>query len=155
MVKQKLLFRATFKAVVSGWQVAVLVPTTLLAEQHYFVFKERMAQYPINVAMFSRFRSQKAISEDVHRLNNGQLDIAIGTHRLLSKDIHFKKLGLLIIDEEHRFGVKHKDRLRQLKANVDTLYMSATPIPRTLYMALSKLKRNVINSDFPQSKVTD
>ena len=124
----------------SGYQVAVLVPTTLLAEQHFIVFSERLAQYPIKVAMFSRFRSRTNLLKDVTRLASGEIDIAIGTHRLFSKDIKYKKLGLLIIDEEHRFGVRHKDKLRKIKSNVDTLYMSATPIPRTMYMALSKLK---------------
>ncbi|MBM4399021.1 MAG: transcription-repair coupling factor [Candidatus Cloacimonetes bacterium] len=138
--KTEVAIRAAFKSVISGYQVTVLVPTTLLAEQHYRVFKERMAQYPVRIAMFSRFRSAAQIKKDLVDVALGQIDIAIGTHRLLSRDIIFKHLGLLIIDEEHRFGVRHKEKLRKLKANVDTLYMSATPIPRTLNMALSKLK---------------
>jgi len=138
--KTEVAIRASFKAVISGYQVAVLVPTTLLAEQHYRVFRERVAQYPIRIAMFSRFRSSSQISKDLTALALGQIDIAIGTHRLLSTDMKFRKLGLLIIDEEHRFGVRHKEKLRKLQSNVDTLYMSATPIPRTLNMALSKLK---------------
>jgi transcription-repair coupling factor (superfamily II helicase) len=138
--KTEVAIRAAFKAIMSGYQVAVLVPTTLLAEQHFIVFSERLAQYPIKVAMFSRFRSRTNLLKDVTRLASGEIDIAIGTHRLFSKDIKYKKLGLLIIDEEHRFGVRHKDKLRKIKSNVDTLYMSATPIPRTMYMALSKLK---------------
>jgi transcription-repair coupling factor (superfamily II helicase) len=138
--KTELAIRAAFKAVMSGWQVAILVPTTLLAEQHYLVFKERLAQYPVNIAMFSRFRSPRQIKQDLVRLQHGAIDIAIGTHRLLSADVHYKQLGFLIIDEEHRFGVRHKEKLRKISANVDTLYMSATPIPRTMHMALSKMK---------------
>ncbi len=138
--KTEVAIRAAFKAVNSGYQVAILVPTTLLAEQHSLVFRERLAQYPVSIAMFSRFRSKTNINKDLAKLATGEIDIAIGTHRLLSKDLKYKKLGLLIIDEEHRFGVRHKDKLRQIKTNVDTLYMSATPIPRTMYMALSKLK---------------
>lgn len=151
--KTEVAIRAAFKAVNSGYQVAVLVPTTLLAEQHYLVFRERLAQYPVIVAMFSRFRSKANMKKDVAKLATGQVDIAIGTHRLLSKDIKYKKLGLLIIDEEHRFGVRHKDKLRQIKSNVDTLYMSATPIPRTMYMALSKLKELSLIRTSPKARL--
>ncbi|MFO7895842.1 MAG: transcription-repair coupling factor, partial [Candidatus Cloacimonadales bacterium] len=151
--KTEVAIRAAFKAVMGGYQVAVLVPTTLLAEQHYLVFKERMAQYPVKIAMFSRFRSKANLDKDVVGIYNGEIDIAIGTHRLLSKDIIFRKLGLLIVDEEHRFGVRHKDRLRQLKSNVDTLYMSATPIPRTLHMALSKLKELSLIRTSPKARL--
>jgi transcription-repair coupling factor (superfamily II helicase) len=151
--KTEVAVRAAFKAVMSGWQVAILVPTTLLAEQHFFVFKERLAQYPVRIAMFSRFRSPSNIRKDVAALSTGEIDIAIGTHRLLSKDIKYKKLGLLIIDEEHRFGVRHKDKLRQMKSNVDTLYMSATPIPRTMYMALSKLKELSLIRTSPKARL--
>ncbi len=138
--KTEVAIRAAFKAVMSGYQVAILVPTTLLAEQHYRVFRERVAQYPVRIAMFSRFRTPSQIRQDLVAVALGQIDIAIGTHRLLSSDVRFKHLGLLIIDEEHRFGVRHKEKLRKLQTNVDTLYMSATPIPRTLNMAMSKLK---------------
>ncbi len=138
--KTEVAIRAAFKAVMSGYQVAILVPTTLLAEQHYMVFRERLAQYPVRIAMLSRFRTPKRLKDDIIDISKGSVDIAIGTHRLLSKDIAFKRLGLLIVDEEHRFGVRQKEKIRQIKANVDTLYMSATPIPRTLSMALSKLK---------------
>ena len=138
--KTEVAIRAAFKAVISGYQVAVLVPTTLLAEQHFRVFRERLAQYPVRIAMFSRFRSSAQISQDLTALALGQIDIAIGTHRILSTDMRFRRLGLLVIDEEHRFGVRHKEKLRKLQSNVDTLYMSATPIPRTLNMALSRLK---------------
>ena len=138
--KTEVAIRAAFKAVMSGYQVAILVPTTLLAEQHYMVFRERLAQYPVKMAMLSRFRTPRRLKQDILDISEGSVDIAIGTHRLLSKDVAFKRLGLLIVDEEHRFGVRQKEKIRQLKSNVDTLYMSATPIPRTLSMALSKLK---------------
>jgi transcription-repair coupling factor (superfamily II helicase) len=151
--KTEVAIRAAFKAVLSGWQVAVLVPTTLLAEQHYLVFRERLAQYPVRITMFSRFRTHTELKKDVVRLNEGEIDIAIGTHRLISKDVSFKRLGLLIIDEEHRFGVRHKEKLRKLKTNVDTLYMSATPIPRTMYMALSKLKELSLIRTSPKSRL--
>ncbi|MCB5230818.1 MAG: transcription-repair coupling factor [Candidatus Cloacimonetes bacterium] len=151
--KTEVAIRAAFKAVVSGWQVCVLVPTTLLAEQHYTVFKERLAQYPVQIALFSRFRQPAQIRNDVLRLSTGEIDIAIGTHRLLSKDIRFKKIGLLIIDEEHRFGVRHKETIRKIKSNVDTLYMSATPIPRTLSMALSKFKEMSLMQTSPKARL--
>ena len=138
--KTEVAIRAAFKAVMSGYQVAVLVPTTLLAEQHYMVFRERLAQYPVRIAMLSRFRTPKRLKQDIIDISEGAVDIVIGTHRLLSKDVTFNRLGLLVVDEEHRFGVRQKEKIRQIKANVDTLYMSATPIPRTLSMALSKLK---------------
>ncbi|MDY6916095.1 MAG: transcription-repair coupling factor, partial [Candidatus Cloacimonadota bacterium] len=151
--KTEVAIRASFKAVLSGFQVAVLVPTTLLAEQHYYVFRERLAQYPIKISMLSRFRSRTRLKKDLVQINEGQIDIAIGTHRLLSHDVQFKKLGLLIIDEEHRFGVKHKNKLRKLKTNVDTLYMSATPIPRTMNMALSKLKELSLIRTSPKARL--
>ena len=138
--KTEVAIRAAFKAVMSGYQVAILVPTTLLAEQHYMVFRERLAQYPVKIAMLSRFRTARRLKQDIIDISEGSVDIAIGTHRLLSKDVSFSRLGLLVVDEEHRFGVRQKEKIRQIKANVDTLYMSATPIPRTLSMALSKLK---------------
>ncbi len=151
--KTEVAIRAAFKAVMSGYQVAVLVPTTLLAEQHYRVFKERLAQYPVRIAMFSRFRTSAQISKDLSGLALGQIDIAIGTHRIISKDVRFEQLGLLIIDEEHRFGVRHKERLRNLQSNVDTLYMSATPIPRTLNMALAKLKEISLMQTSPKERL--
>ncbi|MCD8479981.1 MAG: DEAD/DEAH box helicase [Candidatus Cloacimonetes bacterium] len=148
--KTEVAIRAAFKAVMSGFQVAVLAPTTLLVEQHFRVFRERLAQYPVQIAMLSRFRSKALITKDVQDIASGNVDIAIGTHRLLSQDVKFPKLGLLIIDEEHRFGVRHKDRLRSMQSNVDTLYMSATPIPRTLNMALAKLKEISLMQTSPQ-----
>lgn len=151
--KTEVAIRAAFKAVCSGFQVAVLAPTTLLVEQHYRVFRERLAQYPVKIAMLSRFRKNSAIQKDLLGLKSGSIDIAIGTHRLLSNDVHFNKLGLLIIDEEHRFGVRHKEKLRTLQSNVDTLYMSATPIPRTLNMALSKLKEISLMQTSPKERL--
>jgi len=151
--KTEVAIRAAFKAVCSGYQVAVLAPTTLLVEQHWRVFKERLAQYPVKVAMLSRFRSPALVAKDILGIRSGSVDIAIGTHRLLSKDIKFKSLGLLIIDEEHRFGVRHKEKLRSLQSNVDTLYMSATPIPRTLNMALSKLKEISLMQTSPKERL--
>ncbi|MBW6514904.1 MAG: transcription-repair coupling factor [Candidatus Syntrophosphaera sp.] len=151
--KTEVAVRAAFKAVCSGCQVAVLVPTTLLAEQHWRVFRERLAQYPVRVAMMSRFRSNAQLREDISGIAAGTVDIAIGTHRLLSKDIRFQNLGLLIIDEEHRFGVRHKERLRKLQSNVDTLYMSATPIPRTMNMALARLKEISLMQTSPKERL--
>ncbi len=134
--KTEIAIRAAFKAVTDGKQVAMLVPTTILAEQHFTTFSSRMRRYPIRIAMLSRFCSKKEQREIVAQLNNNQIDIIIGTHRLLSADISFHDLGLVIIDEEQRFGVRHKDRLKKMRLRVDVLTMTATPIPRTLYMSL-------------------
>ncbi|VAX16908.1 Transcription-repair coupling factor [hydrothermal vent metagenome] len=134
--KTEIAVRAAFKAVSDGKQVGLLVPTTILAEQHFSTFKERLSQFPVKVAVLSRFVKQSVQKEIVQQLAEGKIDIVIGTHRLLSKDIKFKDLGLLIIDEEHRFGVMAKEKLRSLKANVDTLTLTATPIPRTLNLSL-------------------
>jgi transcription-repair coupling factor (superfamily II helicase) len=117
-------------------QVAILVPTTILAEQHYYTFKERLKGYPVVIEMLSRFRFPKEQKSIIKKIEDGEVDIVIGTHRLLSKDIKFRDLGLLIIDEEHRFGVAHKERIKQMRKMVDVLTMTATPIPRTLHMAL-------------------
>jgi transcription-repair coupling factor (superfamily II helicase) len=135
--KTEVALRAAFKAVMAGKQVAILVPTTVLAQQHYQTFRRRLAAFPVEVEMLSRFRTRgqsKAITE---ALENGQIDIIIGTHRLLQPDVQFKELGLLIIDEEQRFGVTHKEFLKQMRTEVDVLTLTATPIPRTLYMALT------------------
>jgi transcription-repair coupling factor (superfamily II helicase) len=133
--------RAAFKAVMDGKQVAVLVPTTLLAEQHYLTFSERFAPYPVTVKMLSRFvdpAAQKQVLEDALA---GKVDVVIGTHRLLGNDVKFKDLGLLVVDEEQRFGVSHKEQLKRLRAHVDVLTMTATPIPRTLEMALTGIRQ--------------
>lgn len=135
--KTEVALRAAFKAAMNGKQTAVLVPTTVLAQQHYGTFKERVAAFPISVEMLSRFRSEKEQKEIVNKIKEGTVDIVIGTHRLLSDDVQFKDLGLLIIDEEQRFGVVHKERLKQLRQQVDVLTLTATPIPRTLYLSLS------------------
>ncbi len=138
--KTEVALRASFKAVYSGKQVAYLVPTTVLARQHYYVFKERFNKFGITVELLSRFVSPKKQKETLERLQKGLVDIVIGTHRLLSDDIQYKDLGLLIIDEEQRFGVSHKEKIKELKINVDALSLSATPIPRTLQMSLVGIK---------------
>ncbi len=138
--KTELAMRAAFKAVEFGKQVAVLVPTTVLAEQHYQSFRNRMADYPFSVESISRFKSTKQQKETLTRLEKGEVDILIGTHRLISKDVKFSDLGLVVIDEEQRFGVTHKERLKQMRTTVDVLTMSATPIPRTLHMSMLGLR---------------
>ena len=135
--KTEVALRAAFKAVSDGFQVAVLVPTTVLAQQHYQTFKDRLAPFPVEVEMLSRFRSRKTQLDILERLATGQVDIVIGTHRLIQKDVHFQNLGLLVIDEEQRFGVTHKEQLKQMRKEVDVLTLTATPIPRTLYMSLT------------------
>ncbi len=134
--KTEVAIRAAFKAVMSGKQVAMLVPTTVLAQQHYNTFRERMSDYPLRVAMLSRFLSQREMREAVQGLRDGSIDIVIGTHRLISGDIQFKNLGLVVIDEEQRFGVKQKERFKEQFKLIDVLTLSATPIPRTLYLSL-------------------
>lgn len=134
--KTEIAIRAAFKAAQAGKQTSVLVPTTILAQQHFESFKDRMGKYPVKVDVISRFRSKKEQTDILQNLKEGKIDILIGTHRLLSKDINFKNLGLLIIDEEHRFGVSAKEKLRELRANIDTLTLTATPIPRTLNFSL-------------------
>ncbi len=134
--KTEVAMRAAFKAVTGGRQVAVLVPTTLLAQQHFDNFRNRMGAFPVNIEMVSRYRSKKEQKEIVEATRDGKVDILIGTHRLLQKDISFKNLGMIIIDEEQRFGVKHKERLKQMRTEVDVLTLTATPIPRTLHMAM-------------------
>ncbi len=138
--KTEVAMRAAFKAVSDNKQVAVLAPTTVLAFQHFETFKRRFAAFPIQIEMLSRFRTAKQQKEIVQRVEAGKVDILIGTHRLLSKDIKFPELGLVVVDEEQRFGVRHKERLKQLKKEVDVLTMSATPIPRTLHMSLVGLR---------------
>jgi transcription-repair coupling factor (superfamily II helicase) len=138
--KTEVAMRAAFKAVQDGKQVAVLTPTTVLAFQHYESFKRRFSNFPVNVEMISRFRSAKEQKEILEKATAGKVDILIGTHRVLSKDLKFQDLGLLVVDEEQRFGVRHKERLKQMRAQIDVLAMSATPIPRTLHMSLIGLR---------------
>ena len=138
--KTEVALRAAFKAIMDGKQVAMLVPTTVLAQQHYNTFSQRLVPFPVKVEMLSRFRDRKAQQAILHELATGQIDIIIGTHRLLQPDVRFKDLGLLIIDEEQRFGVTHKEQLKQMRTEVDVLTMTATPIPRTLYMALTGIR---------------
>ncbi|KAA6470882.1 transcription-repair coupling factor [Bacillus swezeyi] len=134
--KTEVAIRGAFKAIADGKQVAILVPTTILAQQHYETILERFQDYPVNIGLLSRFRTRKEATETIKGLKNGTIDIVIGTHRLLSKDVVYKDLGLLIIDEEQRFGVTHKEKIKRIKANVDVLTLTATPIPRTLHMSM-------------------
>jgi transcription-repair coupling factor (superfamily II helicase) len=138
--KTEVVMRAAFKALGDGKQIAVLAPTTVLAFQHFETFKRRFQPFPVRVEMFSRFRSPKELKASLADLSEGKVDIAIGTHRLLSQDVEFRDLGLVLVDEEQRFGVKHKERLKQLRTQVDHISMSATPIPRTLHMSLLGLR---------------
>ncbi|MEO6437324.1 MAG: transcription-repair coupling factor, partial [Tepidisphaeraceae bacterium] len=138
--KTELAMRAAFKAIEFGKQVAILVPTTVLAEQHFRSFRDRMAEYPFSIESISRFRTTKEQKDIVRRTKAGEVDILIGTHRLISKDVKFNDLGLVVIDEEQRFGVTHKERLKQMRKTVDVLTMSATPIPRTLHMSMLGLR---------------
>jgi transcription-repair coupling factor (superfamily II helicase) len=150
--KTEIAVRAAFKAVQSGRQVAVLVPTTVLAEQHARVFGDRFADFPMRVEVMSRFQGPKAQKEIIAALKEGKVDIVIGTHRLLSKDVGFSQLGLIIVDEEHRFGVKHKERLKQLKLETDVLTLTATPIPRTLHLALAGLRDMTLMQTPPRDR---
>jgi transcription-repair coupling factor (superfamily II helicase) len=138
--KTEVILRAVFKVIMEGRQVAILVPTTVLAQQHFDVFSDRYAPYPIRVGLLSRFRTAAQQKEVVQKLKVGEMDLVIGTHRLLQKDLQFKDLGLLVIDEEQRFGVAHKEKLKQIRKDLDVVSMSATPIPRTLHMSLSGIR---------------
>lgn len=151
--KTEVALRAAFVAVMGGRQVAVLVPTTLLAEQHYQNFVDRFAEWPIKIAEISRFRTAKEQAEALHGLTEGKIDIIIGTHRLIQKDVKFKNLGLVILDEEHRFGVRQKEQLKALRAEVDVLTLTATPIPRTLSMAMEGLREFSVISTPPQKRL--
>ena len=151
--KTEVAIRAAFKAVMDYKQVAVLVPTTVLAQQHYSTFRERLLPYPVTVEMLSRFQTRSAQHRIVEGLKAGSVDIVIGTHRILSKDVAFKNLGLLIVDEEQRFGVRHKERLKQMFPRVDALTMTATPIPRTLHMALSGIRDMSMINDPPEGRM--
>lgn len=139
--KTEVAIRAIFKAVTAGKQVALLAPTTILTQQHYHTFKERFAPYPVQVGLLNRFRSAQERKEILQRLKTGELDIVVGTHQLLGKGVEFRDLGLLVVDEEQRFGVNQKEKIKSLRTQVDVLTLSATPIPRTLYMAMSGCAR--------------
>ncbi len=150
--KTEVAVRAAFKSVQAGKQVVVLVPTTILAEQHGRTFRERLADYPVRIEVLSRFRSAKETAPLVQRIAAGEVDVVIGTHRLLSPDVTFKDLGLLIVDEEHRFGVRHKERLKALKLTVDVLTLTATPIPRTLHLSLAGLRDLALLETAPKDR---
>jgi transcription-repair coupling factor (superfamily II helicase) len=151
--KTEVAIRGAFKAVLDGKQVAILVPTTVLAHQHYNTFRERLARYPVEVALLSRFRNPTEQRHTVARLKQGAVDIVVGTHRLLGTDVGFHDLGLLIIDEEQRFGVRQKERLKRLREGVDVITLTATPIPRTLNMALSGIREISVINDPPQGRL--
>ena len=150
--KTEVAIRGAFKACMDQKQVAYLVPTTILANQQYEAFKERMKDFPIRIELLNRFRTKKEQEEIIKKLKLGEIDIIIGTHRLLSKDVEFKNLGFLIIDEEHRFGVKDKEKIKQLKTNVDVLTMTATPIPRTLHMSIVGIRDMSCLYEPPQNR---
>jgi transcription-repair coupling factor (superfamily II helicase) len=151
--KTEVALRAMIKVVKSDYQIALLCPTTILANQHFQNFKERLKSLPIKIVLLSRLQSKKEQKEIAEELKNGKIDIVIGTHRLLSKDIEFKNLGLLIIDDEQRFGVKQKEKFKKMRSSLDVLSLSATPIPRTLYMALSSLKNISLIQTPPQGRL--
>ena len=151
--KTEVALRAAFKAVMDGKQVAVLVPTTVLAQQHFETFSKRLAAFPVRVAMLSRFRTRAEQEETIAGLRSGSIDIVIGTHRLLSGDVEFKDLGLLIIDEEQRFGVTHKEQLKRMRTEVDVLTLTATPIPRTLYMSLTGVRDISMINTAPEERL--
>ncbi len=151
--KTEVAMRAAFKAALAGKQVAFLVPTTVLAEQHGLVFKERAKNFPVTIEVLSRFRSKKEQQKVLKGLKEGKVDVVIGTHRLLSKDVHFKDLGLVVIDEEQRFGVAHKEKLKKLRELVDILTLTATPIPRTLYLSLMGAKDMSVISTPPRTRL--
>ncbi|PIY04790.1 MAG: transcription-repair coupling factor, partial [Gallionellales bacterium CG_4_10_14_3_um_filter_54_96] len=152
--KTEVALRAAFVAAMDGKQVAVLVPTTLLAEQHYQNFSNRFADWPVKIAELSRFRSSKEVNQALKELAEGRLDIVIGTHKLIQKDVKFHNLGLVILDEEHRFGVQQKEKLKALRAEVDILTLTATPIPRTLAMSLEGLRDFSIIATAPQRRLS-
>ncbi|HLN93462.1 MAG TPA: DEAD/DEAH box helicase, partial [Thermoanaerobaculia bacterium] len=152
--KTEVAIRAAFQVVMAGKQAAVLVPTTILAEQHYQTFLHRLAGYPVRVANLSRFRTRKDQAEVVKGVANGTVDVVIGTHRLLQRDVTFRDLGLVVIDEEQRFGVAHKERLKRMRAAVDVLTLSATPIPRTLHMAFSGIRDVSLIATPPEDRLS-
>lgn len=150
--KTEVAMRAAFKAVMDGYQVAYLVPTTILASQHYNNFRQRMKDYPVNVGQLSRFSTPTQQKNTIKQLKTGELDIIIGTHKILQKTVEFKKLGLLIIDEEQRFGVGHKERIKEMKKEIDVLTLSATPIPRTLHMSMSGIRDMSVIAEPPSDR---
>ncbi len=152
--KTEVALRATFVAINSGKQVAILVPTTLLAQQHYQNFLDRFSDEAVNIELLSRFRTKKEIEQTIKHITNGKADIVIGTHRLLQPDIKFKAIGLIVVDEEHRFGVRHKEKLKSMRATVDILTLTATPIPRTLNMALSGMRDISIIATAPEERLS-
>jgi len=151
--KTEVAVRAAFKVVNDGRQAVILAPTTVLAQQHYNTFSDRLAAYPVNIAMLSRFKSRSEQKKIIEGLRTGEVDVVIGTHRLLSKDLQFRDLGLVVIDEEQRFGVGHKERLKQLRKTVDVLTLTATPIPRTLHMSLSGIRDMSLMDDAPEGRM--
>ncbi len=150
--KTEIAIRAAFRAVLNNKQVAYLAPTTVLSKQHFMTFKERMSEFGVNIALLNRFISKKQQNIIIKKIKEGQIDILIGTHRILSKDIEFKNLGLLVIDEEQRFGVMHKERIKEMKVNIDVLSLSATPIPRTLNMAIMGVKNMSLLETAPDNR---
>ncbi|SKB55163.1 transcription-repair coupling factor [Lachnospiraceae bacterium] len=151
--KTEIAIRAAFKAVQENKQVAILVPTTILAEQHYNTFRQRLKNYPVRIDLLCRFRTSAEQKKTIADLKKGQVDIVVGTHRLLSKDVAFKDLGLLVIDEEQRFGVTHKEKIKELRQNVDVLALTATPIPRTLHMSLVGIRDMSVLEEAPQDRM--
>jgi len=151
--KTEVALRAAFKAVQDGTQVAVLVPTTVLAQQHYTTFRERLAPYPVKVELLSRFRNKAEQEQIVKGIRQGTVDIVVATHRLLSRDVTFSNIGLIVVDEEHRFGVEQKEKLKQLRTQVDVLTLTATPIPRTLHMALGGIREMSVINDPPRGRL--
>ena len=151
--KTEIAIRAAFKAVQESKQVVYLVPTTILAQQHYNTFVQRMKDFPVRIALMCRFKTPAEQKKTIEELNKGLVDIVIGTHRLLSKDVKFKDLGLLIVDEEQRFGVTHKEKIKKLKENVDVLTLTATPIPRTLHMSLIGIRDMSVLEEAPMDRM--
>ena len=151
--KTEIAMRAAFKAVSAGKQVALLAPTTILVEQHFENFSDRFERFPVKLGMLSRFVSQKEQKQVLKELQEGAIDMVIGTHRLLQKDVHFKNIGLMVVDEEQRFGVKDKERLKEIKTNVDSLTLTATPIPRTLHMSLLKIRDMSVLKTAPHNRL--
>lgn len=150
--KTEVALRAAFKAVMDSKQVAILAPTTVLAMQHFNTFSERMKKFPVRIAELSRFKTKREQTQIIKGLKTGEIDVVIGTHRLLAKDIAFKDLGLLVVDEEQRFGVKHKERIKEMKNNVDVLTLSATPIPRTLHMSMINIRDMSVLTEPPENR---